>query len=94
MYSVMTYPNPVRVNETMHFVVDYDQPDELLEMNAYVYAPSGELVYSSSRKGTEQHSVSVDDAHLTPGIYVYRITLTTTEGVMTSKAGKLVVIEN
>lgn len=94
MYSVMTYPNPVRVNETMHFVVDYDQPDELLEMNAYVYAPSGELVYSSSRKGTEQHSVSVDDAHLTPGIYVYRITLTTTEGVMTSKAGKLVVVEN
>ena len=94
MYSVMTYPNPVRVSETMHFVVDYDQPDELLEMNAYVYAPSGELVYTTSRKGTEQHTVSVDDAHLTPGIYVYRICLTTTAGVMTSKAGKLIVIEN
>lgn len=93
MYSVMSYPNPVRVGEVLHFAIDYDQPDELMEMNVYVYSPSGQLVYQSSRKGTEQHSFSIDNAHLTPGIYLYRVSLTTTEGDQTGRSGKLVVIE-
>lgn len=93
MYSVVSYPNPVRVHETMYFDIAYDRPDELLEMNIYVYAPSGELVYSMYRKGTEQHSMSISNCNLTPGIYIYRTTLTTSEGVSTGKPGKLIVIE-
>lgn len=94
MYSIMSYPNPVRANEVMHFSIDYDQPDELMEMNVYVYSPTGMRVYSSSRKGTEQHSFSVSDANLTPGIYTYRIELTKTNGDTAGKSGKLIVIEN
>lgn len=93
MYSVMTYPNPLRVNEVLHFTIDYDQPDDLMEMDAYVFSPEGELVYHASRRGTEQHTFAIDNAQLTPGIYMYRITLTTTNGDMTSKAGKLIVTE-
>lgn len=94
MYSIMSYPNPVRSNEVMHFAVDYDQPDELMEMNVYVYSSTGKLVYHSSRKGTEQHSFSVSDAQLTPGVYVYRVALTKTNGDTAGKSGKLVVLEN
>ena len=94
MYSVMTYPNPLRVSEVLHFTIDYDQPDELMEMNVYVYSPSGELVYQAQRKGTEQYSYSIDDARLTPGVYMYRVSLTTTNGDLTGRAGKLVVIED
>ena len=78
----------------MHFSIDYDQPDELMEMNVYVYSPTGMRVYHSSRKGTEQHSFSVSDANLTPGIYTYRIELTKTNGDTAGKSGKLIVIEN
>ena len=94
MYSIMSYPNPVRANEEMHFVIDYDQPDELMEMNVYVYSPTGKLVYRASRKGTEQHSFSIADAYMTPGVYIYRVSLTTTGGDQVGRSGKLVVIEN
>ena len=93
MYSVMSYPNPIRVNEVLHFAIDYDQPDELMEMNVYVFSPAGELVYHAQRKGTEQYTFSIDDALLTPGVYMYRVSLTTTRGDLTGKAGKLIVIE-
>ena len=94
MYSIMSYPHTVRVSEVLHFSIDYDQPDELIEMAVNVYSPTGALVYHSERKGTEQHSFAISDAHLTPGIYVYRVSLTTTEGKSTGKSGKLIVIEN
>lgn len=94
MYSIMSYPNPVRVNEALHFTIDYDQPDELMEMNVYVFSPQGERVYHAQRKGTEQYTFSIDDTHLTPGVYMYRVSLTTTNGDMTGRAGKLIVIEN
>jgi hypothetical protein len=45
------------------------------------------------RKGTEQHSFAVSDAHLKPGVFLYRVALTTTEGVVTGKTGKLIVYE-
>lgn len=94
MYSVISYPNPVRVSEVMHFSIDYDQPDELTEMTVAVYSPAGALVYHAEEKGTEQHSFSISEVHLTPGIYVYRVSLTKTDGSSTGKSGKLVVIEN
>lgn len=94
MYSVMSYPNPLRVNEVLHFTIDYDQPDELMEMNVYVFSPAGKLVYQTSRKGTEQYTFSIDNAHLTPGVYLYRVSLTTTSGDLTGRSGKLIVIEN
>jgi len=93
MYSIVAYPNPLRVGEAMHFQVDYDQPDELMEVNVYVYSPQGELVYHSARKGTEQHSFAVDNMHLSPGVYMYRVAFTTTNGDSTGKAGKLIVME-
>ena len=93
VYSVMSYPNPLRVNESLYFRIDYDQPDDLSEMDAYVFSLDGELVYHSSRKGTEHYTYSIDDAHLTPGVYMYRISITTSKGKLASRAGKLIVIE-
>lgn len=91
MYSIIAYPNPLRVDETMHFRIDYDQPDELMEVSIYVYSPQGDRVYKSSRKGTEQYSFALDNTHLMPGVYLYRITFTTTSGSSSSKSGKIVV---
>lgn len=93
MYSIISYPNPVRVGEVLHFAIDYDQPDELMEMNVYVYSPQGELVYAAARRGTQQHAFSISDAQLTPGIYMYRVSLTTADGNATGKSGKLIVYE-
>jgi len=64
-----------------------------MEVNVYVYSPQGELVYHSARKGTEQHSFAVDNMHLSPGVYMYRVAFTTTNGDSTGKAGKLIVME-
>ena len=94
MYSIVSYPNPVRVSEVLHFSIDYDQPDELMEMGVYVYSPQGELVYAANRKGTEQHAFAISDTKLTPGIYLYRVSLTTSDGNTTGKSGKLIVVEN
>lgn len=94
MYSIMMYPNPLRVSETMHFTIDYDQPDELMEIGIYVYSPTGQLVYQSLRKGTEQYSFSVNNAQLTPGVYIYRVSLTTTRSETTARSGRLIVVEN
>jgi len=93
VYSVISYPNPLKVSETLHFSIDYDQPDELMEMDVDVFAPTGQLVYHTSRRGTEQNTFAIDNAHLTPGVYMYRVSLTTTGGDMTSKSGKLIVVE-
>ena len=93
VYSVMTYPNPARVSEKINVVVEYNQPDALVDMHMYVYTPEGQLVYTLQRRGTDQHTFAIENATLKAGIYVYRVALTTGNGTTVSKAGKLIVTE-
>ena len=93
VYSIVAYPNPLHVDETMHFAIDYDQPDELMEVGISVYSPQGEQVYQMTRQGAAQNSFALDNTYLTPGVYLYRVTLTTTTGSSTAKTGKLIVYD-
>ncbi len=92
IFSVMTYPNPVRSDSMLTFVVQHDKPDDILQVRYMIYDMSGRKVWEHTQQGSGQLTVNAADARLTPGIYVYRVELkTANQDKYTSKAGKIMV---
>lgn len=91
IYSVTTYPNPVSASGELNIEVQYDQPDEIIEMQVLVCDVSGKLVYTHNQTGVDGLRWSMSQIVSQPGIYVYRIKIKTTTSNFVSKAGKIIV---
>ncbi len=92
IFSVMTYPNPVRSDSMITFVVQHDKPDDILQVRYMIYDMSGRKVWEKTQQGNGQLTVNASDACLTAGIYVYRVELkTANQDKYTFKAGKIMV---
>ena len=93
IYSVTTYPNPVKRAEVMHIDIQYDQPDEIVETTVYLYNVNGQLVHAQHQKGTQGVHWNMSEITPSPGIYVYQVKIKTTSSNFVSKAGKVIVTQ-
>ena len=93
IYQVLAYPNPVSRNGQLNFRVEYDQPDELVETEIYMYDVSGKLINASYQKGVEGIQWNMSEMNIAPGIYIYQVRIKTTTSDFVSKAGKIIVCE-
>ena len=93
VFSVMTYPNPIKASGVMTVEVAYDRPDELIETDIYVYNTAGQVVWTSSTKDAQSMQWNLGGLNTTPGIYIYRVVLSTQSGQHTSKTGKIIVTQ-
>ncbi len=92
IFSVLAYPNPVRSDTMITFVVQHDKPDDILQVRYMIFDMSGKKVWEKTQQGNGQMTVNAADAHLTSGIYLYRVQLKTTDSEeYTSKTGKIMV---
>ena len=95
--SVLCFPNPMR--EQTNFVFTHNQPDETFDVTLEVFQTSGTRVDMIQKKvgsrGTESFSLewspSSRSVRMAPGVYIYRMTVTT-DGKTSSGSGRLVYV--
>ena len=89
--SVTTYPNPVQEQGIVNLIVDYDQPDELLQTEIYLYNTSGQLVWSHTQDNPDAVSINLGSMGLNAGIYVYTVKIKSASSRYSSTSGKIIV---
>ena len=91
IYSVTTYPNPVQTEGVVNLIVNYDQPDERLSTELYLYNINGQLVYSHLQKNPDAVSINLAQLGLQPGVYVYNLRIKSASSKYSMTSGKIIV---
>lgn len=91
VFSMVTYPNPVSMNGTVHMRIEYDRPDDLVQTDVYVYNPYGQLVWHHSQEDAKEIEWNIGQMGITTGLYTYRVILKTEDTSAVSKTGKIIV---
>ena len=89
--SVTTYPNPVCAQGVLSMIVNYDQPDELLSTEIYLFNINGQMVYSHTQDNPDQVSINLASLSLDPGVYVYNIRIKSASSKYSTTAGKIII---
>lgn len=89
--SVTTYPNPVDHQSIVNIVVDYNQPDELLQTEMYLYNLSGQMVYKHTQGNPDAMSINIGSLGLQPGVYVYTVKIKSASSRFSATSGKIIV---
>ncbi len=100
VYDIAATDNPVRSTTT--FIVSHDRAGMPLDVEIEIFDLSGRKVASAKTNETAQGNTtlvrwdacSVGGSAVSTGVYLYRARITTAEGMMTSKAKKLIVLSN
>jgi len=96
--NLMNYPNPFR--DLTHFVFEHNHPNEQLDAQINIYNISGILVRTLNQSfmptGSRTNQLDWDGtdnsgAKLPSGVYVYRLNLSTQNGIQSSAYQKLVI---
>ena len=91
IYSVTTYPNPVQTEGILNLVVNYDQPDELLSTEIYLFNINGQMVYSHTQDNPDAVSINLAQLGLRAGVYVYNIKIKSASSKYSTTSGKIIV---
>ena len=89
--SVTTYPNPAPQAGIVRMIVNYDQPDELLQTEVYLYNTNGQMVYSHTQNNPDDVSINLAQLRLQPGIYVYHVKIKSSSSRYSTASGKIIV---
>ena len=91
IYSVTTYPNPAQQSSVVKLVVNYDQPDELLQTEICLYNINGQMVYSHLQNNPDEVAINLGQLRLNPGVYVYNVKIKSASSRYSTAAGKIIV---
>ena len=89
--SVTSYPNPVHAAGQLTLLVNYDQPDELLQTEIYLYNINGQMVYSHTQDNPDAVSINLAQLGLRAGVYVYSIRIKSATSRYSTTSGKIIV---
>lgn len=89
--SVITYPNPVEYGGWINFSFECDQPDVLMNTDIFIYDVSGRLIHRISQRGTETVRWNLSETATPPGVYLYKVQLSSPSTKTCSKNGKLII---
>jgi hypothetical protein len=93
LYQVLTYPNPVSATGVLNFRIEFDQPNEVVQTEIYLYDLSGRLIKAHKQIGTEGIQWNMNEMNATPGIYIYQVRIKTPTSNFVSKAGKIIITQ-
>ena len=89
--SVTTYPNPAPQASIVKLIVNYDQPDELLQTEVYLFNTNGQMVYSHRQSNPDDVSINIAQLGLQPGVYIYNVKIKSASSRYSKAAGKIIV---
>ena len=90
IYSVVTYPNPVRANGVMNMIITYDQPDEAIGTEITLYNTAGQMIWRMTQGNPDQVAINLAQINLNAGIYFYRVRVQSVNGG-SAVSGKIIV---
>ena len=93
IYSVLSYPNPVQATGVLNMVVQYDQPDRVMETEIRIFDMSGRLVWEQKQSNPDNVQLNMAEIGLQPSIYLYNIRMKTAESGYANASGKIVITE-
>ena len=93
IYSVTTYPNPVRQDAVLNMIVNYDQPDELIQTEIYLYNTNGQMVWKQTQENPDQVAINMAQIGLRPGVYFYMVRIKSESSKHAKASGKIIVIQ-
>ena len=91
IYQVISYPNPVATTGVLHFQIEYDQPNEVIQTEIYMFDLSGRLIKEHRQIGTTGIRWDMSEIAAQPGVYIYQVKIKTTTSDYVSKAGKIII---
>jgi hypothetical protein len=94
IFSVYNYPNPVKSKTTI--IVNHDRPETILSTTVEIFDLSGRKIWSFSQKNADNISwdlVATDGTKVKTGIYLYRVSIKTSDSDITSKTNKMLIVE-
>ena len=91
IYNVTTYPNPVQQSGVVHLIVNYDQPDELIKTEIYLYNTAGQMVYSHKQDNPDAVSINLPSLGLNTGVYIYSVKIKSASSKYSTTSGKIIV---
>ncbi len=93
IFKIYNYPNPVTAYT--RFVVEHDRPETVISTQVDVFDVSGRRVWTFLQSTLDEiHWELKDDfgRQLSPGAYMYRISIRTTKGLVESQLNKFILI--
>lgn len=91
IYSITTYPNPVHMTGRLNLIVNYDQPDELIKTEVYLYNTNGQMVWKQTQDNPDQVSIDLSQVGLHPGVYFYMVRIKSDNSKFAKSSGKIIV---
>ena len=91
IYSITTYPNPVQATGRLNLIVNYDQPDELIQTEVYLYNTNGQMVWKQTQDNPDQVSIELSNVGLKPGVYIYTVRIKSENSKYAKSSGKIIV---
>jgi len=94
IFSISNYPNPVR--SKTNIVVKHDRPETILNTSVEIFDLSGRKIWSFSQSNADTISwnlISNDGQKVKSGIYLYRVSIRTSDSDITSKTNKMLIVE-
>ncbi|MBQ7996423.1 MAG: type IX secretion system sortase PorU [Paludibacteraceae bacterium] len=91
IYSITSYPNPVQASGVLNLVVNYDQPDELLQTEVYLYNTNGQMIWKQTQENPDRVAVNIAQLGLMPGVYFYAVRIKSETSKFATSTGKIIV---
>ena len=94
IFSIYNYPNPVKTKTNI--IVKHDRPETILNTTVEIFDLSGRKIWSFSQSNADNISwdlLSSDGKKVKTGIYLYRVSIKTSDSDITSKTNKMLVVE-
>jgi len=94
IFSVYNYPNPVKTQTSI--IVKNDRPETILNTTVEIFDISGRKIWSFSQSGADNITWDLSSNNglkVKTGIYLYRVSIRTTNSDITSKTNKMLVVE-
>ena len=93
IFSVYNYPNPVKTQTSI--IVKNDRPETILNTTVEIFDISGRKIWSFSQSGADNITWDLSSNNglkVKTGIYLYRVSIKTTNSDITSKTNKMLVV--
>ncbi len=94
IFSIYVYPNPVETQANI--VVSHDRPETVLKMTVEIFDIAGRKIWSFSQSTVNNISwdlIANNGQKVRSGLYLYRVSIKTTNGDISSKTNKMLIVE-
>ena len=91
IFSVSNYPNPVKTSTKIS--VFHDRPETILNTTVDIIDLSGRIIWTFSQSSADEIVWNLPtDNKITPGIYLYRVSVKTNNSDVYSKTNKMIIV--